>query len=101
MNCNEEGFLSNPNDWNEDVAEQLAAQDQFELNDDHFEILHLVRKFYTDYEHSPAMRPLVKFISKELGKDKGNSIYLMKLFPGSPAKFSAKYAGIPKPDKCL
>jgi len=47
------------------------------------------------------MRPLVKFVGQELGKDKGNSMYLLTLFPGSPAKLGSKIAGLPKPENCL
>jgi len=43
----------------------------------------------------------VKFCRLKLGADKGRSIYLMSLFPGSPAKLGSKIAGLPKPDNCL
>ena len=47
------------------------------------------------------MRPLVKYVGQQLGKDKGTSMYLLGLFPGSPAKLGSKLAGLPKPDNCL
>ncbi|MCZ6459336.1 MAG: TusE/DsrC/DsvC family sulfur relay protein, partial [Gammaproteobacteria bacterium] len=37
----------------------------------------------------------------QLGAEKGTSIYLLKLFPGSPAKLLAKIAGLPRPTNCL
>ena len=37
----------------------------------------------------------------KLGADKGRSISLLSLFPGSPAKLGSKIAGLPKPDNCL
>jgi tRNA 2-thiouridine synthesizing protein E len=43
----------------------------------------------------------VKAVKQSLGDDKGRSIYLMQLFPGSPAKLAARLAGLPKPDNCL
>lgn len=96
-----EGFLIDLEDWSESIAELLATQEGIELNESHWEIIHLVRRFYNEYDLSPAMRALVKFTSNELGKDKGNSIYLMRLFPGSPAKLTSKIAGLPKPANCL
>ncbi|MGI9288816.1 MAG: TusE/DsrC/DsvC family sulfur relay protein [Pseudomonadales bacterium] len=96
-----EGFLVNRNDWNESVAQQLAAQHDIQLTDPHWEIIELLRRFYASYDHAPAMRALVKYTAQELGKDKGRSIYLLTLFPGSPAKLGAKIAGLPKPDNCL
>ena len=96
-----EGFLVNLDDWTEDVARHMAQKDGLELNEAHFEILHLLRAFYAQYQVSPANRPLVKAVKQTLGDEKGNSIYLMTLFPESPAKLGAKYAGLPKPANCL
>ena len=97
----EEGYLRNLDDWNESVAETLAEQEAISLTPEHWEVIQVIRNFYQQFEHSPAMRPLVKAVKLELGTDKGKSIYLMKLFPGSPAKVLAKIAGLPKPDNCL
>ena len=47
------------------------------------------------------MRALVNYVRLKLGPDKGRSIYLLKLFPGSPAKIGSKIAGLPKPANCL
>ncbi len=96
-----EGFLRNLSDWNEDIAHALAQQEGIELTPEHWEIIHLLRDFYQQYELSPAMRILVKQTKVTLGADKGKSIYLMKLFPGSPAKIASKIAGLPKPTNCL
>ncbi len=96
-----EGFLRNLSDWSPEVAEILAENDNIALNTQHWEIIHLVREFYQSFDHGPAMRPLVKLVANRLGTDKGRSIYLLKLFPGSPAKLASKIAGLPKPPNCL
>jgi tRNA 2-thiouridine synthesizing protein E len=97
----DEGYLLNLDDWSEALAHRLAEQDGVTLTDAHWEILKVVRAFYQTYDLSPAMRPLVKAVRQSLGEDKGKSIYLMKLFSESPAKQSARYAGLPKPANCL
>ncbi|SBS28830.1 Sulfurtransferase TusE [Marinomonas spartinae] len=97
----EEGYLLNLDDWTPELAEALAAKEDLTLSSEHWEIIHLLRHFYQQFEVSPAMRPLVKAVTKELGPEKGKSIYLMKLFPGSPPKLAAKIAGLPKPANCL
>lgn len=97
----EEGYLLNLQDWTPELANQLAKDVGVELTDAHWEIIHLLRDFYNEFEVSPAMRPLVKAVSKKLGAEKGRSIYLMTLFPGSPPKLAAKIAGLPKPANCL
>ena len=96
-----EGFLRNLSDWSPDVAEQIARNEGIVLSPAHWEILQLLRDYYREFDASPAMRPLVKYCKVRLGPDKGRSIYLLKLFPGSPAKVGSKIAGLPKPDNCL
>jgi len=96
-----EGYLQHLSDWDETVAEALAQRDQIELTPAHWEIIHLLRDFHQRFEHSPPMRILVKSVKQTLGDDKGNSIYLMRLFPGSPAKLAARIAGLPRPTHCL
>jgi tRNA 2-thiouridine synthesizing protein E len=96
-----EGFLRQLDQWSPDVARQIAAAEQMELTDGHWELIELLREYYREFDSSPAMRPLVKYCRLKLGADKGRSIYLMTLFPGSPAKIGSKVAGLPKPDNCL
>ena len=96
-----EGYLKSLADWNERVAEQLADNEDISLSPAHWEILHLLRGFYQKHGLSPATRALVSLVKRELGADKGRSIYLMKLFSSSPAKMASKIAGLPKPDNCL
>jgi tRNA 2-thiouridine synthesizing protein E len=97
----EEGYLLDLSQWSEALAETIATKEGLELTEAHWEVLRVLRGFYEQFEVSPAMRPLVKAVTKELGADKGKSIYLMKLFPGSPPKLAAKIAGLPKPANCL
>lgn len=96
-----EGFLRSLDDWSPAVADQIARAEGIELTEQHWELLTLLRTYYSEFDSSPAMRPLVKYCALKLGADKGKSIYLMSLFPGSPAKIGSKIAGLPKPDNCL
>jgi tRNA 2-thiouridine synthesizing protein E len=96
-----EGFLRDLSSWNTEVAHQIATSENLELTPAHWEVLQLLRAYYHEYDSSPAMRPLVKYCALNLGPEKGKSVYLMMLFPGSPAKIGSKIAGLPKPDNCL
>jgi tRNA 2-thiouridine synthesizing protein E len=106
MKRDTEGFLCDLADWNDSVAAQIASEEGITLTSAHREIILHLREFYTQFGLSPAMRPLCKYLKEKLGKDalgkdKATSIYLLQLFPGSPAKIAAKIAGLPKPDNCL
>lgn len=95
------GFLVDLKDWNPDIASHIALEEGILLTKDHWEILHLIRAFHDEFDISPTMRAFVKYIKQHLGETKGNSIYLLKLFPDSPIRLAAKIAGLPKPVNCL
>lgn len=96
-----EGFLLDLNQWSAAIANTIAAQENITLTDAHWELLHLARDYHQRFDISPEMRPFVKWVGQHLGADKGKSIYLLSLFPGSPAKLISKIAGLPKPPNCL
>ena len=96
-----EGYLVDQTLWNNEVAEALATDEGLALTPAHWEIIEVAREFYTRFEMAPAMRPLVKATRQALGEGKGNSLYLMSLFPESPARRVARLAGLPKPTNCL
>lgn len=96
-----EGYLKNIDDWSEAFATLMAERENITLTPEHWEIIQLVREFYREYKTSPAIRMLVKAMSQKFGEEKGNSRYLQRLFPDGPAKQATKFAGLPKPAKCL
>nr|WP_314738930.1 TusE/DsrC/DsvC family sulfur relay protein [uncultured Haemophilus sp.] len=96
-----DGYLKNIDDWSEEFATLMAERENIILTPEHWEIIQLVREFYQEYKTSPAIRMLVKAMSQKFGEEKGNSRYLQRLFPDGPAKQATKFAGLPKPAKCL
>lgn len=97
----DEGFLEDPSEWDDSFVELVAAQDNISLDPERWELVRTTREFYNQYGFSPSMRPLTKFIGITLGPEKGRSIYLMQLFPPSPARALSKLAGLHKPKNCL
>lgn len=101
LNTTEQGFLVNPADWNERVACQLAVVNNIQLTERHWEIILFIRVYYQQFKHLPNARVFTKAVAKELGEEKGNSRYLLQLFPDGPLKYACKLAGLPKPPSCL
>jgi tRNA 2-thiouridine synthesizing protein E len=89
----EEGYLQDMDQWNEDIAREIANEIGIELTDKHFEVLHYLRD-KTKAGESLTIRKVGKSGITDI---KG----LYKLFPKGPLKFSAKIAGIPKPASCV
>ena len=90
-----EGFLSDPAQWNEQIADAIAAQNGIpELTERHWLVVRFMRDRYLQTGTAPSIR--------SLGKESGVPIKeLYQLFPKGPAKLAAKIGGIPKPKGCI
>lgn len=97
----EKGYLLDWRAWTPEAACAMAAADGVELGADHWEVLHIFREYYAEYEIEPPMRALVRRAGERLGPDKGNSRYLYRLFPEGPGTQACRYAGLPRPASCV
>jgi tRNA 2-thiouridine synthesizing protein E len=101
LETDSEGYLVDIEAWSPRVAESMAAIDDCELTENHWQVIEFLREYYAEYAFAPAIRILTRAIAKKLGSDKGNTRYLYKLFPEGPAKQACRYAGLPKPTGCI
>jgi TusE/DsrC/DsvC family sulfur relay protein len=92
---NDEGFLTEPGQWTEEMAPQIAkAEGISELTPRHWQVIRFMRAEYQAKGTGPTVRVL--------GKTSGVTVKeLYQLFPKGPAKTAAKIAGIPKPRGCI
>ncbi|MCP3673656.1 MAG: TusE/DsrC/DsvC family sulfur relay protein [Gammaproteobacteria bacterium] len=97
----EEGYLIDLASWNKELAVLIAADEEIEMSDDHWEVVNFLRQYYEDFQIAPAVRVLTKAVKKKMGAEKGNSKYLYELFPYGPGKQACKIAGLPKPTGCI
>lgn len=90
-----EGFLTDAEQWNEQVAAEIAREGSISaLTDRHWQVINFMRKAYLENGAAPSIR--------SLGKTSGVPIKeLYELFPKGPAKLAAKIGGIPKPRGCI
>ena len=101
IEVDKEGYLINRHDWSEEVCLYMARTDHCTLNDTHWQVIHFLRQYYEDFEHSPAMRVFIKALREVIGAEQANSQTLYELFPYGPAKQATRYAGLPKPAHCI
>ena len=90
-----EGFLTDPAQWNETLAAEIAAANGIPtLTDRHWLVVRFMRERYLSTGTAPTIR--------SLGKESGVAVKeLYALFPKGPAKLAAKIGGIPKPKGCI
>ena len=90
-----EGFLTDPAQWNEQIAQAIAAANGIPgLTERHWLVVRFMRDRYLRTGNAPSIR--------SLGKESGVPVKeLYQLFPKGPAKLAAKIGGIPKPKGCI
>jgi tRNA 2-thiouridine synthesizing protein E len=90
IEVDEDGFIQEPEKWNKEVAEALAATEEASpMGEDHWKLINYVRVYYLKYEVSPPLPVLMK----KTGID-------LKKIPRGPARV-CKVAGLPRPTGCF
>ena len=90
-----DGFMLQPELWNDEVAACIAKADDIEnLTEDHWKVIRIIRQNYEE----KGLAPMVRVICKETGL-KLKQIY--ELFPLGPARGACRVAGLPKPEGCV
>jgi tRNA 2-thiouridine synthesizing protein E len=95
VSINEEGFMTNPNEWTKEIAIEIAKQEGIDpLTDDHWKIIDFCRQTGLASGKAPTMRQITTGTGIST-KD------LFTLFPKGPAKKVAKISGLGKPEGCV
>ncbi|TAL69322.1 MAG: TusE/DsrC/DsvC family sulfur relay protein [Bacteroidetes bacterium] len=95
INVDEDGFMENPEEWNEEVAKALAStEDVSDITEDHWKVIHYLRDYFKQYGIAPMIRKLCKETGYPLKR-------IYELFPSGPAKGACKVAGLAKPTGCV
>lgn len=93
VEVNAEGYFKNMNDWSPELAHEMAAKENIQLTDKHFEVLEWLRAKQAEG---------VALSIRKIGNSGIVDIkQFYSLFPGGPLKISSKIAGIPKPVSCI
>lgn len=90
----DQGYLFEPADWTEDLARELARQENVELTERHWEAIRYMRDFFQEHQVIPDVR----FVMRHLGARYGGSRNLVfELFPFGYVKQACRIAGMRKP----
>lgn len=89
-----DGHLVNFNDWSEEIANEIAKEEEITMTKRHWDIVNFMRKDFQEKGVSPTIRKITKasdITTKEI----------YDCFPKGPGRRAAKVAGLPKPVGCL
>ena len=90
----DEGYLVNPEDWTEGLAEVIARDIGIEqLSDPQWMVIRFVRDFYLENGRAPLNRDLRRATGMSLMDIEG-------LFPDGIRRGARRIAGLPNPKTC-
>jgi tRNA 2-thiouridine synthesizing protein E len=93
IDVDQEGYLTDFSQWNKEIAKGIAAENDLEMTDKHWEVIEFLQDKHRK-EEALSIRGI-----KKSGVINIKEFY--SLFPGGPLKISTKVAGIPKPKSCI
>lgn len=96
IEIDEDGFIQEPEKWNEAVAEDLAKEEASSspMTEDMWKAVNYLRGYYLEYGIAPPIRAFTKRTGFKLS-------YIYEMFPKGPAAGACKVAGLPKPTGCV
>lgn len=93
VDCNDQGYLENLDQWTPEIAIDIAEEEGIELKDKHWEVLSYLQD---------QCRKEIPITIRKVGKSGIVNIKeFYQLFPDGPLKKASRIAGIPKPVSCI
>ena len=99
LNVDDDGFLLNPEDWTEEIAEYIAKNENIELTEERWMLIKIIRDYYAYYGAVPELRKILKQLKEEIGPEKATRKYVYSLFPYGYGQQGCKIAGMRQPKK--
>lgn len=101
IELSEAGWLENLDEWSEDLAMEIARNENIpELTDEHWDIIRTAREYFQDNGVVAEPRTFSKIMKEKFGRDRSDQKYIYSLFPTGLIKCANKVAGLPRPKGC-
>ena len=94
IHVDDEGFMTDYDEWDDELAKVLAAAIGIDLTDEHWRVIRFLREDFKSQGETPTTRR-VQAVGGVPVKDQ------FALFPKKPGKKMAYVAGLPKPHGCV
>ncbi len=95
IDVDKEGYLCNLDDWSEEFARALAAEEGLTLSDAHWQVIRFLREHYQEHRVQAQVRVMIRHFSALWGPQQGSNVALHELFPmGGPQKQGNRLAGL-------
>ncbi|HEX6887000.1 MAG TPA: TusE/DsrC/DsvC family sulfur relay protein [Candidatus Nanopelagicales bacterium] len=94
VHINDEGFLTEYDEWDENVGAELAKNIEIDMTDEHWALIRWLREDFKEKGETATTRRVQTAGGVPTKRQ-------FELFPKKPAKKMAYVAGLPKPKGCV
>ena len=95
----DDGFLLDPEDWDIDFAIEVSNSYDLELQQEHWNVIRLIRELFYDTSIVPELRTILKRLRDKICKENATRKYIYALFPFGYGQQACKIASMRKPLK--
>ena len=93
---NDSGFMLDFDEWDDEIANALAAADDLELTHDHWTVISFIREFFGEYEITPSVNAVIKSVGASITLQDGSADIMDQLFPQDGYNQACRLAGLPE-----
>jgi TusE/DsrC/DsvC family sulfur relay protein len=97
IDVDEEGYLVDPADWSDQVAQELARREKLRLEPLHWQVIAFMRGFLEQRQVAPDARYVIRHMAEALGLGARARVRLFELFPNGYVRQACKIAGMRRP----
>ncbi len=94
VDVDDDGFLTDPGQWNREIAAAIAEDVGISLTEKHWEVIEFARADNASKGEAPGVRRITKSTGVSMKE-------MYQLFPKGPGILAAKIAGLTKPKGCV
>jgi len=97
IDIDDEGYLVDPAEWSEAVAEELARRENLRLEPLHWRVIEFMRAHLESRQVAADARHVIRHLADDLGLGEGARKRLFELFPYGYVRQACKVAGMRRP----
>ncbi len=93
---NDSGYMLDFDEWDDEIANALAAADDLQLTECHWAVINYIREFFGEYEITPSQVAVIKAVGDRMAEHDCTAKTMGQLFPLDGYDQACRLAGLPE-----
>lgn len=93
---NDSGYMMDFDEWDDEIANALAAADDLKLTQSHWAVINYIRELFGEYEITPSVTSVIKAAGDKISEQEPAATIIDQLFPQDGYNQACRLAGLPE-----